>query len=132
MTEAQRLTALLERLREKCAETAESYSQGFSAAGHIRTIELDVAVRDYLAHGVTPAPAPLDLSDVPVPRENSWQRPSKEWYADKIADTQQAEDAAGGVLAVPAPSSERIPCASCTSEIYCEMNGCKLGGNDGR
>lgn len=39
---------------------------------------------------------------------------------------------AEALLAQPAgQQSERIPCARCTSEIYCEMNGCKLRGTYG-
>jgi hypothetical protein len=49
MTEAQRLTALLERLRERCAETVEQYQGSPERAAEIvRSIELDVAVREYL------------------------------------------------------------------------------------
>lgn len=54
--EAQRLTALLERLRERCAETAEGVSSDYpesarDTAEAIRAIELDVAVCQYLATG---------------------------------------------------------------------------------
>lgn len=54
----QRLTALLERLRERCAETAENIIvsefegvdyYGDKAAEAIRKIELDVAVREFAA-----------------------------------------------------------------------------------
>src|SRR5437764_9566726 len=46
--EAQRLTALLERLREKCAEEAENHRDAISnsIARSIRAIELHVAVRE--------------------------------------------------------------------------------------
>jgi hypothetical protein len=52
-----RLTKLLERLRERCAETAENMSSDYpesarDTADAIRKIELDVAVREYLSAGV--------------------------------------------------------------------------------
>jgi hypothetical protein len=53
MTLAQRLAALLEHLRERCAETAEGISSDYpesarDTAEAIRAIELDVAVRRFL------------------------------------------------------------------------------------
>ncbi len=60
--DAQRLTDLLERLREKCAEAAEQL-QGSPerTAAYIRSIELDVAVRSFLA--ASPAAAPPEPTD---------------------------------------------------------------------
>jgi hypothetical protein len=35
------------------------------------------------------------------------------------------EDAAAGVVPSQAQSREVVPCSRCTSDIYCEMNGCR-------
>lgn len=64
--EAQRLTALLERLRERCAEMSESYRPE-EVPRAIRAIELDWAVKQYLS-----LPLPLGA---PADEKTGWPTP---------------------------------------------------------
>ena len=68
----------------------------------------------------TPAPLDDDQSLARLIKAQETSGLSLLQYTEMVYEL--GRRAALRTVAVPA---ERVPCANCTSDIYCEMNGCK-------